>query len=196
GKKRSAGRQHRLPRQTSRPPPKGISLATGRFLRRPHQHHAGAPWPNLSPPHTSVAGVYTNQRLNLSKPWKGLRMTCQGFKPDPGNLAVRHYRGASRNIRDGETVNPPAIERAGSETPHLQQGALDLYPNRRHHSKPATRLDPTRLHRVKAPLWTSTTHFRSTPISGPFQSHASRRRRGHSLTTSGFTVFAACRSSE
>ena len=92
-----------------------------------------------------VAGVYTNQRLNLSKPWKGLRMTCQGFKPDPGNLAVRHYRGASRNIRNGETVNPPAIERAGSETPHLQQGALDLYPNRRHHSKPATRLDPTRL---------------------------------------------------
>jgi hypothetical protein len=27
-------------------------------------------------------------------------------------------------------VNPPAIERAGPETPHLQQGALDLYPNR------------------------------------------------------------------
>jgi hypothetical protein len=26
-------------------------------------------------------------------------------------------------------VNPPAIERAGSETPHLQQDALDLYPN-------------------------------------------------------------------
>ena len=91
-----------------------------------------------------VAGGYTNQRLNLSKPWKGLRMTCQGFKPDPGNLAVRHYRGASRNIRNGETVNPPAIERAGSETPHLQQGALDLYPNRRHHSKPDPRLDPTR----------------------------------------------------
>jgi len=91
-----------------------------------------------------VAGVYTNQRLNLSKPWKGLRMTCQGFKPDPGNLAVRHYRGASRNVRHGETVNPPAIERAGSETPHLQQGALDLYPNRRHHAKPGPRLGPTR----------------------------------------------------
>ena len=62
--------------------------------------------------------------------WKGLRMICQGFKPDPGNLAVRHYRGASRNVRHGETVNPPAIERAGPETPHLQRGALDLYPNR------------------------------------------------------------------
>jgi hypothetical protein len=22
----------------------------------------------------------------------------QGFKPDPGNLAVRHYRGASGNV--------------------------------------------------------------------------------------------------
>jgi hypothetical protein len=64
------------------------------------------------------------------KPLQAIRMTCQGFKPDPGNLAVRHYRGASRNVRHGETVNPPAIERAGSETPHLQQGALDLYPNR------------------------------------------------------------------
>src|ERR1700751_3458828 len=90
------------------------------------------------------AGVYTNQRLNLSKPWEGPRKKCQGFKPDPGNLAVRHYRGASRNVRHGETVNPPAIERAGPETPHLQRSALDLYPNRRHHSKPDPRLDPTR----------------------------------------------------
>jgi len=78
----------------------------------------------------SVARVYTNQRLNLSKPWEGTRRTCQGLEPDPGNLAVRDFRGASRNVRHGETVNPPAIERAGSETPHLQQAALDLYPNR------------------------------------------------------------------
>ena len=76
-----------------------------------------------------VAGVYTNQRLNLSKPWEGLRRTGQGLEPDPGNLAVRDFRGASRNVRHGETVNPPAIERAGPETPHLQRGALDLYPN-------------------------------------------------------------------
>src|SRR5262245_15973579 len=102
-----------------------------------------------------VAGVYTNQRLNLSKPWKGLRMTCQGFKPDPGNLAVRHYRGASRNIRNGETVNPPAIERAGSETPHLQQGALDLYPNRGTVERPAGApvLDPTDRPRVQGRRW-------------------------------------------
>jgi putative transposase len=29
-------------------------------------------------------------------------------------------------------VNPPAIERAGTETPHLQRGALDLYPDQNH----------------------------------------------------------------
>ena len=28
-----------------------------------------------------VAGVHTNQRLNLSKPWEGLQMIGQGFKP-------------------------------------------------------------------------------------------------------------------
>src|SRR5215831_9130856 len=89
-------------------------------------------------------GVYTNQRLNLSKLWEGSQRTCQGLKPDPGNLAVRHFRGASRTVRHGETENPPAIERAGPETPHLQRGALDLYPNRRHHSKPDTRHRPTR----------------------------------------------------
>jgi hypothetical protein len=76
-----------------------------------------------------VVGAHTNQRLNLSKPWEGPQTRGQGFKPDPGNPAVRHYRGASRNVRQGETVNPPAIERAGTETPHLQRGALDFYPN-------------------------------------------------------------------
>ena len=40
-----------------------------------------------------MAGVYTDQRLNLSKLWEGPRKKCRGFKPDPGNLAVRDYRG-------------------------------------------------------------------------------------------------------
>ena len=64
-----------------------------------------------------VAGVYTNQRLSLSMPWKGLRMICQGFKPDPGNPAVRHYRGASRNVRYGETVNPSCNRKSGNGNP-------------------------------------------------------------------------------
>ena len=76
-----------------------------------------------------VAGVHTNQRLSLSMPWEGPRKIGQGFKPDPGHLAVRQSRGASRNVRQGETVNPPAIERAGTETPHLKWGALDFYPS-------------------------------------------------------------------
>src|SRR5262245_57945853 len=76
-----------------------------------------------------VAGVHTNQRLSLSKPWEGPRKIGQGFKPDSGNLTVRHYRGASGNVRHGETVNPPAIERAGTETPHLQRDAPEFYPN-------------------------------------------------------------------
>src|SRR5262252_8081511 len=59
----------------------------------------------------------------------------------PGNLAVRHFRGASRTVRHGETVNPPAIERAGPETPHLQRGALDLYPNRLLPRHPPTRAE-------------------------------------------------------
>ena len=29
---------------------------------------------------------------------EGLWKKSQGFKPDPGNLAVRHYRGASGNV--------------------------------------------------------------------------------------------------
>jgi len=34
---------------------------------------------------------------------------CQGFKPDLGNPAVRHYRGASGNVGAGEIVNPARI---------------------------------------------------------------------------------------
>ena len=53
-----------------------------------------------------VAGVYTNQRLNLSKLWEGPRKKCQGFKPDPGHPAVRDYRGASGNVSHGGNVHP------------------------------------------------------------------------------------------
>src|SRR5215472_3546833 len=63
------------------------------------------------------AGVYTNQRLNLSQPREGPRRICQGFKPDPGNLAVRHYRGASGTVRHGETVNPSCNRKSGNGNP-------------------------------------------------------------------------------
>ena len=69
-----------------------------------------------------VAGVYTNQRLNLSKQWEGTRRTCQGLEPDPGNLAVRDFRGASRNVRHGETVNPPCNRKSRTGNPSPTAG--------------------------------------------------------------------------
>ena len=77
-----------------------------------------------------MAGAYTNQRLNLSKSWEGSRRTCQGFKPDSGNPTVRHYRGASRTVRHGETVNPSRNRKSRNGNPSPQRDALDLYPNR------------------------------------------------------------------
>ena len=76
-----------------------------------------------------VAGVHTNQRLSLSMPWEGPRKIGQGFKPDPGNLAVRHYRGASGNVTLVEMCSHLATERAGMGTLHLTVGASELYPN-------------------------------------------------------------------
>ena len=70
----------------------------------------------------SGAGVYTNQRLNLSKQWEGTRRTCQGLEPDPGNLAVRDFRGASRNVRHGETVNPPCNRKSRTGNPSPTAG--------------------------------------------------------------------------
>jgi hypothetical protein len=64
-----------------------------------------------------VAGVYTNQRLSLSTTWEGPRLICRGFKPDSGNLTVRDYRGASENVRHGETVTPSCNRKSGSGNP-------------------------------------------------------------------------------
>ena len=38
-------------------------------------------------------GAYVYQHLNRCSCWEGPRKKGQGFKPDLGNLAVRHYRG-------------------------------------------------------------------------------------------------------
>src|SRR5260221_401611 len=66
---------------------------------------------------TGMAGAYTDQRLNLSTPWEGSQKKCRGFKPDPGNLAVRHYRGASGNVSHGGTVNPACNRKSGIRNP-------------------------------------------------------------------------------
>src|SRR5262245_39944721 len=41
----------------------------------------------------------------------------QGLKPDPGNLDVRDFRGASANVRHGETVNPSRNRKSGNGNP-------------------------------------------------------------------------------
>lgn len=66
------------------------------------------------------------------KPWrrgKGLWKKSQDFKPDRGNPAVRHYRGASENVTLVEMCSHLATERAGMGTLHLTVGASELYPN-------------------------------------------------------------------
>ena len=73
-------------------------------------------------------GAYTTQRFNLSRSGRATEES-RGFKPDPGNLAVRDYRGASGNVSHGETVNPSCNRKSGTETPHLQRGAPDFYPS-------------------------------------------------------------------
>src|SRR6516225_8221852 len=49
--------------------------------------------------------------------WEGLRKKSQGFKPDPGNLAVRDYRGASGNVSHGGTVNPSCNRKSTNGNP-------------------------------------------------------------------------------
>src|SRR5258705_4140742 len=85
---------------------------------RPH----GKPWDE--PPYPKMHRAphfYPDQRLNFAKPWEGPRKIGQGLKPDPGNLAVRHFRvilgGASGNVHHGETVTPSRNRKSGLGNP-------------------------------------------------------------------------------
>ena len=73
--------------------------------------------------------VYANQRLSLGEEGKAYGGKAKDFKPDRGNPAVRHYRGATGNVAMVGMRTRLAIERAGTVTPHLQRGAPVLYPN-------------------------------------------------------------------
>jgi hypothetical protein len=59
---------------------------------------------------------------------EGSRTRCQDFKPDLGNSAVRHYRGASENVAMVEMRTQLAIERAGLVTLHLQPARRSSIP--------------------------------------------------------------------
>src|SRR6266851_2134498 len=90
--------------------------------------------------------------LSLGEEGKALWRKSQDFKPDRGNPAVRHYRGATGNVAMVGMRTRLAIERAGTVTPHLKRGAPVLYPNPRGNGEPTDRrnlrstapvLDPT-----------------------------------------------------
>ena len=55
---------------------------------------------------------------NLGRPSE----ESQGFKPDPGNLAVRDYRGASGNVSHGGTVNPSCNRKSRNGNPSPTAG--------------------------------------------------------------------------
>ena len=52
----------------------------------------------------------------------------QGFKPDPGNLAVRHYRGATGIVSHGGNVNPSCNRKSRNGNPPPKASAPVLYP--------------------------------------------------------------------
>src|SRR5712692_4484040 len=62
--------------------------------------------------------------------WEGSRTRCQDFKPDLGNSAVRHYRGAFENVAMVEMRSQLAIERAGLVTLHLQLARRSSIPTK------------------------------------------------------------------
>jgi hypothetical protein len=59
---------------------------------------------------------------------EGSRTRGQGFKPDLGNSAVRHYRGAFENVAMVEMRTQLAIERASLVTLHLQPARRSSIP--------------------------------------------------------------------
>jgi hypothetical protein len=101
-----------------------------------------------------MAGANTNQRLSLSKPWEGLRRTCRGFEPDSGNLTVRDYRGASRNVRHGEIVTPSCNRKSGNGNPFTYSGARSTsIPTANRARKAETPKQPSLCLRLRAPYF-------------------------------------------
>src|SRR3984893_4169000 len=74
--------------------------------------------------------------------WEGSRTKCQGFKPDLGNSAVRHYRGAFENVAMVEMRTQLAIERAGLVTLHLQPARRSSIPTNSSNTQKHAHLHP------------------------------------------------------
>ena len=73
-------------------------------------------------------GAYVYQHLNRCSGWEGPRKKGQGFKPDLGNLAVRHYRGLCQEdekssccTKDGGRPSGAALWEEASNSRELLQ---------------------------------------------------------------------------
>ena len=139
-----------------------------------------------------MAGAHTNQRLSLSKPWEGLRRTCRGFEPDSGNLTVRDYRGASRNVRHGEIVTPSRNRKSGNGNPFTYSGARsNSIPTAKRARKAETPKQPSLYLMLRAPyLYPDQSRTCSATVafegSGSVPASAAPRRRVNSRSASGF----------
>jgi hypothetical protein len=83
----------------------------------------------LSCEQTTCSSGVCEPALEPRGEWEGERTKCQGFKPDLGNSAVRHYRGASENVANGGIVNPPRNRKGESGNPLPKANASEFYPN-------------------------------------------------------------------
>src|SRR6266851_1329159 len=76
-----------------------------------------------------MAGVYTDQRLNLSKLGKAFGRKPR-FQTGPGKSGRPGLYGGFGKRKPWWDCEPVLqSKRAGAETPHLQRGAPDFYPS-------------------------------------------------------------------
>src|SRR5215472_18683574 len=79
-------------------------------------------------------GAYVSSALKLHLDWEGPRKRGQGFKPDRGNPAVRHYRGAAGNVSQGGNVNPSCNRKSRNGNPPPKAGRARVL-SQRHESE-------------------------------------------------------------
>ena len=103
-----------------------------------HRQRGGRTQSRHKPTHEmELSGEQTIRSRGVCEPgleprceWEGSRTRDQDFKPDLGNSAVRHYRGAFENVALVEMRSQLAIERAGLVTLHLQLARRSSIPTK------------------------------------------------------------------
>jgi hypothetical protein len=116
----------------------------GRTQRRPKPSHEKA----LSCEQTTHSRGVCEPALEPRGEGEGSQTRGQDLKPDLGNPAVRHYRGASENVATVEMRSQLAIERAGLVTLHLQLARRSSIPTIDQRSKRVN------AHLIKTPMRT------------------------------------------